>query len=80
MWYQITYVNNFVYIEEFPVAAIAVILIATIRPFILGIAIALVSVAAWLTIFSPRSPACIMAPSEQRPGTALTEDPACPSQ
>jgi len=75
VWYQITYVNNFVYIEEFPVAAIAVILIATVRPLILGIAIALVSVAAWLTIFSPRSPACIMAPSEQRPGTALTEDP-----
>lgn len=72
--YRMTYVNNFVYIEEFPIALLLIVLIASIRPLILSTAVALISAAVWFSLFSPRSPACVMAPGNQGQITALTED------
>lgn len=75
-YYQFLYANNFLYIEEYPIIAVAIILLALIRPAILGILVTLFCATALLVMLSPRSPLCVMARMSEGAVTALREDPA----
>ena len=75
-YYQFLYANNFLYIEEYPIIAVAIILLALIRPAILGILVTLLCATALLVMLSPRSPLCVMARMSEGAVTALREDPA----
>jgi hypothetical protein len=56
LYYQLMYPNNFIYIEEYPLILLAIILLATIRPMILCVSITLVTTITIFLLTSPRSP------------------------
>jgi hypothetical protein len=55
-FYQLMYPNSFIYIEEYLLFAVMVIILTTVHPLILGIPVAVIAVAATFILVSPRSP------------------------
>ena len=54
--YQILYLNNFIYIEEYIIFTITIIVLAAVQPLLYGIPAALVTFILGLLLFSPRLP------------------------
>ena len=54
--YQILYLNNFIYIEEYIIFTITITVLAAVQPLLYGIPAALVTFILGLLLFSPRLP------------------------
>lgn len=60
-FYQLLYLNNFIYIEEYLILSITIIALAAVRPPILyGVLVAIIFTAAIFALASPRSPYSIV--------------------
>ena len=54
--YQILYLNNFIYIEEYIIITISIIILASVQPLLYGLPSALATLIVGILLFSPRIP------------------------